>query len=375
MKVLILSANTGGGHNSAAHAIAGALEERGISCTIQNALRFVPRVMEGVIVKSHYWSTKNAPELYAAGYEYEEKHDISSWTRSFDSYAPVLRNYIRQGGYDTVICVHVFAGFLMTAIRRKWPSSLKQYFVATDYTCSPGVDQLDVDGIFVPKGLSLEFLIRDIKPELLYETGIPVRLSCYEPMTRDFAREQLYHEVPCTPQDKLVFIGPLTMEKDDLRLVSKAVERWVPEVKFIIVTGKGNRKLKQHIEEWRDPHVRPLSFTSKMDLWMKASDVFITKPGGLTSTEAVSSHTPLLLLDVVPGLETHNRDHLVNLGCATSATGVPAVCRAIVRLLQDESAVQDMFAAQEKNFSARAAAKLVDVICAQAAPAETSQDA
>ena len=72
MKVLILSCNTGGGHNSAAAAIKDHFEKNGSRCDIVNALDFLPKAKAELISKGHVLAYKYAPKLYGAGYRMSE---------------------------------------------------------------------------------------------------------------------------------------------------------------------------------------------------------------------------------------------------------------------------------------------------------------
>nr|AIA87213.1 CAZy families GT28 protein [uncultured Clostridium sp.] len=54
--------------------------------------------------------------------------------------------------------------------------------------------------------------------------------------------------------------------------------------------------------------LRVLSFTRQIPQLMAASDLFITKPGGLSISEAAACHLPLLCMDVVGGCELRNLD-------------------------------------------------------------------
>ena len=365
MKVVIFTCNTGGGHNAAARAIAEELEVRGIDHRVENALSFAPMGEEEIIVGGHALAYKYAPKVYEAGYKYAEEHSSYPMYLNSAKYAPAMMRYLESGGYDTVISVHLSPAHAMTAIRKLWAPNIKQYFVATDYTCSPGVDQVEADRIFIPRGLSREFLLAGVDKAALLETGIPVRRACYEPLTCDYAREQLYGELPLAPADKVVLVGPGCLSAAEVGRLAKAVGADVEAVKLLVLCGKGNDNMKRQLRRLEDPRVKVLGYTTHMDLWMKAADLLITKPGGLTSTEAVSCGVPAILLDVAPGLETHNRDFYVNRGCASSVVGLPALYAESVRLLTDRDARERMRTNQRANFSAISVGELVDEVVRQ----------
>ena len=92
------------------------------------------------------------------------------------------------------------------------------------------------------------------------------------------------------------------------------------EFQMVCICGN-NEKAKRNIDEimWRK-NVVNLGFTTNVDEYMDASDVIITKPGGLTTSEALAKKLPLILSDPLPGQEDRNIEFLVNTGVAINIT-------------------------------------------------------
>ena len=367
MNVLILTCNTGSGHNSAAAAIAAELEARDIPYTIKNALEFVPKAEEEVIVRGFDLSMKYVPEVLGTGYRFSETHDASAVYAHFALFAPVVKRYLDANDFTSVICTHVFPALMLTRLRHRYNLPMRQFFVATDYTCSPSVNLLEMDGVFIPKGLREEFLYQGMDNEVLKETGIPVKAACYENVTREYAREELAGEFKMAPEEKVVLLAPRCLEYADITDVMLPLLDRVPEARVVVLCGKGYESQRRAIQQLGNPRMVALGLTKRMPLWMKAVDVLVTKPGGLTTTEAASANVPLVLVDSKPGLETHNKDYFVNHGCASTATGLPAIYVTLLRLLEDDKARDGMRAAQRKYFGTNAAAAIVDEMVAQEA--------
>ena len=195
MHVLILSCNTGEGHNSAGRAIKEYFLSQNIPCEMADTLSFGNHAYEQFIIKGHIFAYRNMPHLFGLGYQVEERFHPedrkSVLYRSNISYADRLYRYIQLNGFDTVICVHIFAASAMTEIRVRYAPLLRVYFVATDYTCSPGVSDLDMDAFFVPhEKLIPEFTANGLPAGKLIPTGIPVRRAFYEKTDSVTARRQ-----------------------------------------------------------------------------------------------------------------------------------------------------------------------------------------
>ena len=185
MKIVILSCNTGGGHNSAAAAIKEYLDSKEIDCEIKDALAFDSRLKSEVISKGHVWLYKKAPAVFGAGYHYAEKHPSKPGNESMmyiimKSGTDALRNYLIENEIDAVICTHVFASMMMTELKNEEDFSVKSYFVATDYTCYPGVDEVIADAFFIAHPhLIPDYTNFGIPEEKLVPTGIPIKRAFY----------------------------------------------------------------------------------------------------------------------------------------------------------------------------------------------------
>lgn len=305
MKVLLLSCNTGGGHNATARAIRAYFEKMGDTCRTVNALTYLPRATAELITHGHDFAYRHAPLLYGAGYRYEEKHPSPLMYQQNVQGAGLLWNDLRAHGDELVICVHIFPAMMMTELRRSYGCRLPCYFVATDYTCSPGVGELEADGFCIPHAdLKGEFASAGIPPEKIYATGIPVDEGFYHHTAKKSARRAL--ELPEEGHVYLLSCG--SMGAGPIRPIALFMERQLGENDRLVVICGSNKKLYRDLSFFfsQSRRVRVLGFTDKMRPYMRACDLLISKAGGLTTTEAVAAGVPLLYLNAVPGCESRN---------------------------------------------------------------------
>ena len=139
MKVLILSCNTGGGHNSCAKAIGAELLNRGHTYETDDALLYVSKGTSRFVSNWHVRFYRYFPKLYNKGYQYAEEHpasfdESSAACRILRRGCKRLRAAILAGSYDAVVCVHLFPALMLTFIQREAPLPVKTMFIATDYT-------------------------------------------------------------------------------------------------------------------------------------------------------------------------------------------------------------------------------------------------
>lgn len=132
MKVLILSCNTGGGHNSCARAIGTELQRRGHTYETDDALLYVSKGTSRFVSNWHVRFYRYFPKLYNKGYQYAEEHRrrLTSRLRPAASCGAGASGCARpscRAGYDAVVCVHLFPALMLTFIQRQQPAACQDH--------------------------------------------------------------------------------------------------------------------------------------------------------------------------------------------------------------------------------------------------------
>lgn len=131
-------------------ALAEELAARGHESKTYNTLDFLPKGAADLISRGHDFAYRYTPKLYGAGYRREEKRPSPLlYENSIRGIGP-LYEALMDLGADAAICVHVFPAMMMTELRCSYGLRMPAWFVATDFTCSPGVGELQLDGICIP---------------------------------------------------------------------------------------------------------------------------------------------------------------------------------------------------------------------------------
>ena len=337
MHTLILSCNTGEGHNSCAKAIQAEYHAHGEVCDMVDALQFISKRASRFICDWHTRIYRHAPKLYKAGYRSVENRtsvfrEGTTVYRYLTSGAERLYRYIRAGEYDNVICVHVFPALTLTAMLRQHPMPLRASFVATDYTCSPSVEDSDLDCYFIPdEALTEEFAACGVPRERLVPSGLPVRPAFYQPA--DKAAEKAALGIPADHQHILMMCGsigcgPIKELAEELSL------RLSPQQTLTVVCGANEElyaKLQKRFCGRRG--IRILGLVDNVPQLMHSADLFLTKPGGLSTTEAAACGLPMVLMDTVAGCEGHNLDFFLRRGSAVTADTPRALADTAMALL------------------------------------------
>lgn len=370
MKVLILSCNTGGGHNSAAKAIKEIFDERGHGCDISDVLAFGGQKASDLVCDAYIEIVKKAPQLFGKIYEMGNKvgqfnHENGKLRSPVylinKLYADALEDYIKQNKYDAVVCVHIFAAEAMTNLKKHGRVNIPFYFVATDYYCSPMLEETMPDKIFIAhKDSTFTYLNHGIKAELLEPTGIPVSKKFLT--KRD--KTQMRKELGFSDNDQIYLLMSGSMGFGDLIDTTKYIfQNGNENTKVVAVTGH-NEKLYQSLEEEfkDDKRLILLGFIDNVCDYFDASDLLLTKPGGLSSTEALAKGIAIIHTAPIPGCETENTQFFTEHHLSLCAQESADAGRLAVMLMNDPFMREQILAAQEHFRCKNSAEQIVDFI-------------
>ena len=366
MKILILSCNTGGGHNSAAKAIKEVFDEKGHTCNIMDVLAFGGQKASDLVCDAYIEMVKKAPQLFGKIYKMgnkvgqfnQEKGGIRSPVYLVNKlYADALEEYIKQNNYDAVVCVHIFAAEAMTNLRKHGRVSIPFYFVATDYYCSPMLEETMPDKIFIAhKDSTFTYLNHGIKPELLLPTGIPVAKRFLTKQDKSQARTQL----GLNASDQVFLLMSGSMGFGDLIDTTRYIfENGNDNTRVIAITGHNEELYKNLQAQFKnETRLILIGFTDKVSDYMDASDVLLTKPGGLSSTEALAKGIALIHTAPIPGCETENTQFFTEHHLSLCAKQPEDAGRLAVALMNDPFMREQILAAQD-HFRCKDSAKQI----------------
>lgn len=366
LKVLILSCDTGEGHNSAAAAVAGALTRKGIENRVFDPLVLAGKYAERFVSGAYTAIMKNAPSafnaLYRAGDIYSSTGITSPVYHANARYAANLRSFIETNGYDRVVCTHLYPMETMTAIRKAGEFPVPCYGVLTDYTCIPFLAETDLDGYFIAhEDLRAELVEKGIPSERIIVTGIPVDEKFANHMDKAAARN--YLAIPQSQDVFLVMSGGIGVGNAGAICDEILLRHDGGAFTVYILVGR-NSDLKQTLEEKyaRNEHVRIVTFTKKVNVYMNAADVMISKPGGLTSTEAAVAQVPLVQLLVYTACEAPNIAFFASHGLSERAEDAADAAAKAVALARDKEKAAAMREAQRNTIAPDAADRIAERI-------------
>ncbi len=368
MKVLILSCNAGQGHNSAAKAVAEQLTEMGHECAVKDVLEYISKGYSKFVCGSYVKIVLYTPRAFGATYKFWKKRSKADGMKSFSYFTNMMcckKMYddIVSQGFEAVVCTHIFAGQAVTHLKHKYKLELPLYIISTDYSFCPYFNEIDVTKYFIPmEQVKEEFIQKDVPEEKLIPTGIPVSSRFWPEENPDKVKYKKQLELDVNGRYCLMMSG--SMGYGDLyELTDRILEQNIPNVHVVVICGN-NTKIKKEFDEKyaQDDRVLAIGYTEKVDLYMKASDVVITKPGGLSSTEAMVCNVPLILTKPIPGCETENYELLTSLGTAIGATKTQAAVEKVVEVLTNPDVAENIVNMQRKYINSTSARDIAEYV-------------
>ena len=371
MRILLLSCNTGGGHNSAAAAISAHFSERGIACDTHDALLFVSKAHSDILSNGHFFVYRHFPNLFGVGYRFEENHQPRFLYNQMALGAKKFAAFLEENTYDAIICTHIFGNMLVTEARRKFNVTVPHYVVTTDYTMHPGTDMVDAERFFIAAEQLKPLLVEaGIPEERVVASGIPIAPGFMKTSDKQTARRNLG-----LPEDgKMVLLSSGSIGCGQLDRVAPELEARLPADCNLIVLCGHNKKMYKQLQENGGSRTTAVDFTTRVAEYMAAADLCITKPGGVSTTEMLATGLPMVLMLTVPGCETRNLEFFRELGVAVGTDDWDEAIQLTVDLINDDARLAEM---HEKLLAAGypgGATVIADTVLADIAAKENAHD-
>jgi processive 1,2-diacylglycerol beta-glucosyltransferase len=367
--ILFLSACVGEGHTAAAQAVSAALLERvpDARCEVVDSYRYASNVFHRVASNGYIGIVKLLPQLYKFAYDQAERATkISAFKTWLHRYTALnLRHFVSELQPDVVVCTHAFPCGVMAEYKREFSDAPAVVGVVTDFVVHPFWIHRNIDRYSVATAAMRQTLVsRGVSPHRVVVTGIPIDPRFGVETGKRRAR-QLIGLAPDATTILLmgggVGIGPL-----ENALI--AIDRLSASLQTVVVVGK-NPALERRLRDVaRDVHhrVKVVGFIPNVYDYMRAADVLVSKPGGLTSSEALASGLPMIMLRPLPGQEERNTCYLEERGVGVRVERSRELTRTLERLLSSPSLLERMRRNAQTLAhpdAASAVAAMIDSLC------------
>lgn len=340
-RILIAHVTAGAGHQRAAEALGKACQQMYPDANVKlvDTLDYINTVYKKVYSNTYLALVKHTPRLWGYFYERFDKEEDrleDKFRQSMESLqAGDFRDFLDDFSPDVVICTHFLPMELISRWKKKRKSSLPLYAVVTDFALHTFWIVEEVDAYFVGNDdVARELQTRGAKVKDIYQTGIPVDPVFANLPLQSEVRDKLglQRDLPTV----LVMGGGYGM--GDLVSLVKSFKNTTLKMQLLVVCGR-NENLQHELSQIATSLPMPykiFGFVTNVHELMRASDLVITKPGGLSSSEALASNCPLMIINPIPGQEQRNSDYLLENGAATILHQIPDAAYYVEKLLRDQ---------------------------------------
>lgn len=350
-KIIIFYGSYGGGHLSAARSIKEYinLNYLDFQVDIVDCIEYINKALNKVTTKAYSDMAKNAHWIWKKVYYGAENGAVAKMNDETQKILSLKLNKLLQDyNPDLIISTHPFSSHMCAILKKKKKINCKIATIITDY--APHSQWLMypayVDYFFVAHdGMREDLIKRGIKETQIKVTGIPLSnrfLAHYD-------KENILSEFDLEPNKRTILFfagGEQGFGKDKVFNMLKSIIENFSNLQVIAISGK-NEKMKKQFDELVEEtnsseNVKIIKYTNKIPELMSISDLVITKPGGLTTTESLASGLPIIVINPIPGQEEENAEFLEKKGIAIWLKKHDKIEDELYKILNDPEKLQHM---------------------------------
>ncbi|GFE67647.1 glycosyltransferase [Chroococcus sp. FPU101] len=338
--ILILYASLGAGHLNAAKALTEAfLNYPDVEVLTQDALEYASAIYRSSITQIYKQLSERIPTLYKAIYEGTDGDDVEesldgnlSVARLEFPFFRKLEDLVTETNPNIIISVQQIPSRLIQLLKQKNNLSTPHYVVVTDAIAHSSWLNYEIDAYFLPSEIGVNMLIqRGANPERLHVTGIPIKSEVLEPKNKKEMRSR--YNIPLDQPVITVFGGGLNPQR--IKIILTDFLTVSTPLTLAIIAGRSDTLLDA-IEDLTDTEqvkFVKLGSINYVDDMIVASDLIITKAGGLITSEILARGVPMVIIDPIPGQEEQNADVISASGAGIQIRLPEMVAQTVMYLL------------------------------------------
>lgn len=365
MKLLILTAATGGGHLRASRAIQSYISEHspGSEVVVVDALKSISSILDKTVCDGYHFLATRTPKVF--GQLYRKTNEDNLFTnlmfRFSGAFSLKLLPLLRRQNPDVIISTHPFATEMISHL--KWAKIVKAPLIClmTDYGPHRAWIAKRVDAYVVANGdMVSEMELMGAPKEKIYPFGIPVENVFFTAGDKP----ALLRRLGLNPELPTVLIMAGSFGVTNILKVYRQIVRLDLAFQIIVITGKNEKLYAEFASLIPDSpkETKLVFFTDEVETYMHAADLLITKPGGLTVSEALACGIPLAVFDAIPGQEEDNANFLLTHNMAVKLEKTDGCGETIRSLLEDSRKLDQMRSSCEGFDKSRSAENILRLI-------------
>ena len=323
MNILLFYASYGSGHLSAATAIEQYIKENYPDAkTLKiDCVEYINKSINKISTSAYKSIILKTPILWGQVYKLLKNDTILDITQFSNRFmAKKIFNLFEDFEPDLVISCHPLGGQITSFLKSHKKTNCKLATVMTDFASHKqwliGKDYTDY--FFVSNiEMKTSLISEGIYPNKIYVSGIPISPNFY----KNYDKENIYKSLNIAKNKKnIIFFGGgslgLSSSSNIQAILTSLLQATDESYQIIIISGK-NQKLYNDFQKtinntYHKSQIKLIDFTTELPELLPITSFVITKPGGLTITECISTNVPIILINPIPGQEKENAQYIAD---------------------------------------------------------------
>ena len=323
MNILLFYASYGSGHLSAATAIEQYIRENYPDAkTLKiDCVEYINKSINKISTSAYKSIILKTPKLWGQVYKLLKNDTILDITQFSNRFmAKKIFTLFEDFEPDLVISCHPLGGQITSFLKSHKKTNCKLATVMTDFASHKqwliGKDYTDY--FFVSNiEMKTSLISEGIYPNKIYVSGIPISPNFY----KNYDKENIYKSLNIAKNKKnIIFFGGgslgLSSSSNIQAILTSLLQATDESYQIIIISGK-NQKLYNDFQKtinntYHKSQIRLIDFTTELPELLPITSFVITKPGGLTITDCISTNVPIILINPIPGQEKENAQYIAD---------------------------------------------------------------
>lgn len=339
--VLILTVSTGEGHNQAAESLKEVFISKGYITTKFDFIKESNKFLNIFISDGYRILASKCPKLYGNLYKISDIKKFNSALLKIHSskIESKILSVIENVKPDIIISTHAFAVSIICNLKKSKVLDVPFMSIVTDFKAHYAYVDDKVDAYITGSEYTKQNLLKKKVPKnKVFCYGIPIKRDFMSNHLSKMQNESNYFTI-------LLMGGSMGMKS-----IGKVLKKLIlneNSIKIIVVCGSNN-VLKSNLEkkylnvELKNKELNILGYTKEVPKLMELSDIIITKPGGLTVSEAIVKRLPMVIPFAIPGQEQENMEFLIESGAAIGVNDLDNLNKIIDDIINESSILENM---------------------------------
>ncbi len=373
MRVIILSASTGGGHMRASLALKSHILNNDCNAVVEivDTLKYISPILNKTVTEGYEYLAKKTPKIYGVMYNTTNKSNIlNSFVMAINNqFSKKLMPLLETFKPDIIITTHPFSTEMVSNLKGLGKISVPILCIMTDYAPHRTWINKNIDGYIVSNEEMVEEMVTmGIQREKIYPFGIPIEDAFYT----EKDKTQVFKELNLNQSIPTILLMAGSFGVTNVLKIYNSIVNIDLDFQIIVITGR-NKKLYESFkrainnqyrhkmsarlarqknmflkrcgikyERSGKKETRLIFFTNEVYKYMKIADLIITKPGGLTISEALACNLPMAIFNAIPGQEEENAEFLIDNNMAVRIGKGQECSRTVRELLEQREKLDRM---------------------------------